>query len=92
MRFDMQEAELVSTLFSIGKLSSRKSPSTKAEKIDVSRVSYSFEVGSLTCATTCVRPDIAGAVGVVSKYVAEKEGDSLSKPIKKFNSLGLVVT
>ena len=36
MNFDMQDAEPVGTLFSIGKLSSRKSPSIEVEKIDVS--------------------------------------------------------
>ena len=52
----------------------------------VPRVSYSSVVGSLACATTCVRPDIAGAVRVVSKYMAEKEEDHLTKPMEKFNS------
>ena len=64
--FDMQDVELVGTRFSISKLSSRKSPRIEAKKIDVSQVSYSSDVGSLTCATTCVRHDIAGAMGVVS--------------------------
>ena len=92
MNFNMQDTESIGTLFSIGKLSSRKSPSTETEKIDVSRVSYSSEVGNLMCATTCVQPDIARAMGVVSKYVAEKEKDRLTKPIEKFNSLRLMVT
>ena len=54
MSFDIQDAEPVGTLFSIGKLSLKKSPSIEAEKIDVSRISYSFEVGILACATTSV--------------------------------------
>ena len=92
MSFDMQDAETVSALFSIGKLSSRKSLSTEAEKIDVFRVPYSFEVGSPACATTCVLLNIAGAMRVMSQYVAKEEGDCLTKPMEKFNSLRLVVT
>ena len=39
-RFDTQDAELIGILFSIGKISSRKSPSIEAEKVDVPRVSF----------------------------------------------------
>ena len=92
MSFDIQDVELVGTLFSVSKFSSRKSPSTEAKKIDVSQVSYSSEVGSLVCATTCVRSDIVGVVGVMSKYAAKKEGEHLTNPMEKFNSPGLMVT
>ena len=36
----------------------------------MAKVSYSFEVGSLMYAMICTRPDIAYAVGVVSRYMS----------------------
>ena len=62
------------------------------ENIDMSRVPYSSKVGSLACATTCVRLDLIKLVRIASMYVASMKRDHLTKPIEKFTSLGLVVT
>ncbi|GJR47309.1 retrovirus-related pol polyprotein from transposon TNT 1-94 [Tanacetum coccineum] len=56
------------------KLSSKMSPSSKKERMEMSRVPYASAMGSLMFAMICTRPDIAHAVGVVSRYLA-KPGD-----------------
>jgi hypothetical protein len=69
-RFRMQNAKPVSTpLASHFKLTKEMCPRTQ-EKIEyMSRVPYSSAVGSLMYAMVCIRPDIAHAVGVVSRYM-----------------------
>ncbi|GKA82365.1 hypothetical protein Tco_0789113 [Tanacetum coccineum] len=47
------------------------SPSSEKEKMEMSRVPYASAVGSLMFAMICTRPDIAHAVRVVSRYMAE---------------------
>ena len=44
-------------------------PKTQEEIEYMSRVLYSLAVGSLIYAMVCTRPDIAHAVGVVSRYM-----------------------
>jgi hypothetical protein len=44
-------------------------PKTQEEIEYMSRVPYSSTVGSLMYAMVCTRPDIAHAVGVVSRYM-----------------------
>jgi hypothetical protein len=44
-------------------------PKTQEEIEYMSRVPYSSAVGSLMYAMVCTRPDIAHAVGVVSRYM-----------------------
>ena len=39
--------------------------------LEMSRVSYASVVGSLMFAMICTRPDIAQAVGAVSRYMAD---------------------
>nr|GEV07766.1 hypothetical protein [Tanacetum cinerariifolium] len=53
------------------RLSSKMSPSSKKERMEMSRVPYASVVRSLMFAMICTRPDIAHAVGVVSWYMAE---------------------
>ncbi|KAA0060043.1 Gag-Pol [Cucumis melo var. makuwa] len=43
------------------------SPSSEAERMEMSRVAYASTVRSLMFAMICTRPDIAHAVGVVSR-------------------------
>ncbi|KAE8679209.1 Retrovirus-related Pol polyprotein from transposon TNT 1-94 [Hibiscus syriacus] len=70
-RFNMQDCKPISTPLSINfKLSSSMSPSNKEERMEMSRVPYASAVGSLMFAMICTRPDIAQAVGVVSRYMA----------------------
>ena len=44
-------------------------PTTKEEKEGMAKVPYSSAEGSLMYAMVCTRPDIAHAVGVVSKFL-----------------------
>jgi hypothetical protein len=75
-RFNMQNAKPVGTPFPNNeKISSEQSPSTEEERIEMSQVPYSSAVGSLMFAMICTRPDIAQAVGVVSKYMANPGRD-----------------
>ncbi|GJR91241.1 retrovirus-related pol polyprotein from transposon TNT 1-94 [Tanacetum coccineum] len=71
-RFNMQDCKPISTPFPTNvKLSSKMSPSSEKERMEMSRVPYASAVGSLMFAMICTRPDIAHAVGVVSRYMAE---------------------
>ena len=69
-RFKMQDAKPVSTpLASHLKLTKEMCPKTQEEIDCMSKVPYSSVVGSLMYAMVCTRPDIAHAVGVVSRYM-----------------------
>ena len=52
------------------KLSLSDCPTSDAEWVNMAKVPYSFVVGSLMYAMICTRPDIAHAVGVVSRYMS----------------------
>ena len=70
-RFNMSKAKVVSSpLATHFKLSTTQSPSTDKEKKEMERVPYSSAVGSLMYAMVCTRPDIAHAVGVVSRFLS----------------------
>ena len=45
-------------------------PKTNAEKAEMAKVPYSSTIGSLMYAMICTRPDIAFAVGVISRYMS----------------------
>jgi hypothetical protein len=69
-RFRMQNAKPVSTpLASHFKLTKEMCPNTQEEIEYMSSIPYSSAVGSLMYAMVCTRPDIAHAVGVVSRYM-----------------------
>ncbi|KAH9747317.1 hypothetical protein KPL70_004670 [Citrus sinensis] len=75
-RFNMQDCKSISTPLSVNfKLSSSMCPSNKAERKEMSRVSYASAVGSLMFAMICTRPYIAQAVGAVSRYMANLGGE-----------------
>ncbi|RDX71499.1 hypothetical protein CR513_49143, partial [Mucuna pruriens] len=57
------------------KLSSKMSPSSEEERMEMSRVPYASAVGSLMYAMICTRPDFAQAVGVVSKFMGNPGGE-----------------
>ncbi|GJU09235.1 hypothetical protein Tco_1125665 [Tanacetum coccineum] len=68
----MQDCKPISTPFPTNvKLSFKMSPSSKKERMEMSRVPYASAVGSLMFVMICTRPDIAHAVGVASQYMAE---------------------
>ena len=70
-RFNMQSAKPVSTpLAAHFRLSSALSPQSDSDDDYMSRVPYSSAVGSLMYAMVCSRPDLAYAVSVVSRYMA----------------------
>ena len=70
-RFNMHKVKVVSSpLATHFKLSTKQSPSTDKEKEDMERVPYASAVGSLMYAMVCTRPDIAHAVGVVSRFLS----------------------
>eukprot|EP00253_Pinus_taeda_P022811 PITA_22811 len=46
-------------------------PKTQEEEEDMSRVPYASAVGSLMYTMVCTRPDIAHAVGVLSKFMSK---------------------
>ena len=66
----MQNSKLVSTPFARHlKLSKDMCSKTQEEMDYMSKVPYASTVGSLMYAMVCTRPDIAHAVGVVSRYM-----------------------
>jgi hypothetical protein len=68
----MNNAKVVSSpLATHFKLSTKQSPSTDEEKEDMERIPYASAVGSLMYAMVCTRPDIAHAVGVVSRFLSD---------------------
>uniref|UniRef100_A0A3Q7GHA3 GAG-pre-integrase domain-containing protein n=1 Tax=Solanum lycopersicum TaxID=4081 RepID=A0A3Q7GHA3_SOLLC len=52
------------------KLSKEQPPKTAEQRDHMTLVPYASAVGSLMYAMVCIRPDIAHAVGVVSRYMA----------------------
>jgi hypothetical protein len=70
-RFSMDEAKSVSTpLGSHFRLTKDQSPKTEQEQAYMSKVPYASAIGSLMYTMVCTRPDIAHAVGVVSRYMS----------------------
>ena len=70
-KFNMNEAEPVSTpLGSHFKLNKEQSPKTEEERDHMSKVPYASAIGSLMCVMVCTRPDIAHAVGFMSKFMS----------------------
>ena len=70
-RFGMEGSKPVSTpLAPHFKLSASMSPTTEVDKAYMDKVPYASAVGSLMYAMVCTRPDLAQAVGVVSRYMA----------------------
>ena len=60
----------MSSLGSHLKLSSKQNPSSEKEKKEMRKVPYASAMGSLVYAMVCTRPDIAHAVGVVSRFLS----------------------
>ena len=70
-RFNMNEAKLVSTpLGSHFNLSKERSSKTEEKRDHTSKVPYASAIGSLVYAMVGTRPDIAHAVGVVSRFMS----------------------
>jgi hypothetical protein len=70
-RFNMDKAKVVSSPLTTNfKLTDRDCPSSKKEIEEMDRIPYASAVGSLMYAMVCTRPDIAYAVGVVSRFLS----------------------
>ncbi|CAM8947691.1 unnamed protein product [Rhodiola kirilowii] len=70
-RFNMDDARPVSTpLASHFQLSKDQSPITEDEMKHMDKIPYASAIGSLMYAIVCTRPDIAHAVGVVSRFMS----------------------
>ena len=71
-RFNMQECKPVKVPIPVGvRLSTKQCPKTQEEEEDMSHVPYASAIGSLMYAMVCIRPDIAHAVGVLSRYICQ---------------------
>jgi len=70
-RFNMQDGKPVNVPIPVGvKLSAEQCPKTQEEEEDMSRVPYASAVGSLMYAMVCTRPEIAHAVGILSRFMS----------------------
>ncbi|KAF5781986.1 putative RNA-directed DNA polymerase [Helianthus annuus] len=70
-RFNMAKAKAVSSPLTPNfKLTDKDCPSSKEEIEDMDKVPSASAVGSLMYAMVCTRPDIAHAVGVVSRFLS----------------------
>jgi transposase InsO family protein len=70
-RFNMDKAKVVSSPLTTNfKLTEADCPSSKEDVEEMDRVPYASAVGSLMYAMVCTRPDIAHAVGVVSRFMS----------------------
>jgi hypothetical protein len=79
----MQECKPVKVPILVGvKLSMDQCPKTQEEEEDMYCVPYASAVGSLMYAMVCTRPDIAHAVGVLSRYMS-KPGKEHWKKVKR---------
>lgn len=75
-RFNMSNCKPVSTpLATHFKLNSDKCPTSEKDKEEMKKVPYASAVGSLMYAMVCTRPDIAHAVGVVSRFLSNPGKD-----------------
>ena len=71
-RFNMDKAKPVNfPLVGHFKLSSSQCPTSDEEKNELQKIPYASAVGSLMYAMVCTRPDIAHAVGVVSRFPSD---------------------
>ncbi len=67
----MSNSKPVSTpLASHFKLSSQQCPTSENVKAEIKKIPYAYVDGSLMYAMVCTRPDIAHAVGVVSRFLS----------------------
>ena len=75
-RFNMSNSKSVSTsLAGHFKLNSMQCPTSEKDKEEMTKIPYASAVGSLMYAMVCTRPDIAHAVGVVSRFLSNPGKD-----------------
>jgi hypothetical protein len=70
-RFNMQDCKLVKVPIPMGaRLTAEQCPKTRKQIEDMAHVPYPSVVGSLMYAMVCTLPNIARAVGVLSRYMS----------------------
>ncbi|GJX59461.1 putative RNA-directed DNA polymerase [Tanacetum coccineum] len=75
-RFNMDKAKVVSSPLTTNfKLTNKDCPSSKKNIEKMDRVSYTSAVGSLMYAMVCTRPDLAHAIGVVSRFLSNPDSE-----------------
>ena len=52
------------------KLSNKDSPTSDEDRAQMQKVPYASAIGSIMYAMVCTRPDIAHALGVVSRFIS----------------------
>ena len=78
-RFNMQDCKPVNIPFSIGtKLSLDMCPKLDDDIDEIYKVPYASAVGILMYAMVCTRPDIAQAVGVLSRFMSNPGKEHLT--------------
>jgi hypothetical protein len=84
----MQECKLIKVPIPVGvKLSADQCPKTHEEEEDMYHVPYASAVDSLMYAMVCTRPDIAHAVGVLSRYMSKPGKEHLTAVKRVFRYL-----
>jgi hypothetical protein len=82
-RFNMEDCKPVGTPMDTSiKLTKDMEPQTEQEKLEMKKVPYRSAVGSLMYAMVGTRPDIAAAVGVVSRHL-ENPGQAHWAAVKR---------
>ena len=69
-------------------LSKKMYPKTPEERKRMSEISYASTVGSIMYAMLCTRPDVAYALGVASRFLADPGEDSGLEPIHGGTEVG----
>ncbi|GJV58461.1 putative RNA-directed DNA polymerase [Tanacetum coccineum] len=83
-RFNMDKAKVVSSPLTTNfKLTDKDCPSSKKNIKKMDRVPYASAVGSLMYAMVCTRPDLAHAVGVVSRFLSNPGAVSWQSRLQK---------
>ena len=71
-RFNMRECKLVKVPIPIGvRIFAEQCPKAHKEEKGMSNVPYASDVGSLMYVMVCLRPDIAHAVDLLSRYMSK---------------------
>eukprot|EP00253_Pinus_taeda_P030075 PITA_30075 len=86
-RFNMQDSKTVKVPVPVGvTLSVEQCPKTQEEEEDMSHVPYASVVRRLMYAMVCTRPDIAHAVGVLSRFMSKpgKEHWTIVKRVLRY--------
>ncbi|KAE8676564.1 Detected protein of confused Function [Hibiscus syriacus] len=87
-KFNMQDTKPVSTPLGVHfRLSKEQSPKTNEERAYMVKVSYASAIGSLMYVMVCTRPDIAHAVGAVSRYMNNPGKLEMSKSEEALQSM-----